>query len=351
MNLTGGLGDLTRRAFLARTSFGAALTALVAPAESEAQQSRRYELKRSSPINLDSIRFVQIFREGYTPSSLDLARQSARLRALNKPFSPVPAESYQQILVKIEPDFKYAEKLNAEAGKSIDDIFEFLPSGYFQKPDLNFKAPKSAGEIEFVNGSHYVHVVADIAIRTTVKYKELSNSPQKFLVFMSTLAIPGVEGRIETDSSGNGTEFTAFSPPILYTSTAGIVDLISSPPTGALYRAVRKYTIANIYRDAKDKGTSGKLDRAYVVELAPKHSRREELFVHAITMLWLRDYNKKTKLGISGQELNNGFLRFEQIVDYKGINQLSQRISQIGIPRAIEMYIGNPDALFNGIPN
>ena len=46
------------------------------------------------------------------------------------------------------------------------------------------------------------------------------------------------------------------------------------------------------------------------------------------------------------EELKRTFADYDKIRKYIGTNKLSQHIAGIGIPTAIELYVGNPGKLF-----
>jgi len=129
---------------------------------------------------------------------------------------------------------------------------------------------------------------------------------------------------------------------IFYRTSSPDILLVESPQIEVLHKAVEPYSLGHLKNELRN------LSKQYDALIAINESRdREEKFVHALSILWLRQYNKNRSLGFNEQEIDDRFAEYEKDIKYKGVNNISQHIANIGIKKAIELYVTAPDELFN----
>ncbi|HLC60727.1 MAG TPA: hypothetical protein VJJ52_04825 [Candidatus Nanoarchaeia archaeon] len=350
------LVDRTKRDFL-RLSL--ALPTLVLPYEVDAQESRRNKFRRSTPYNIKSISVTAIPQskkdsELTAQERLELENGIAQKYPFFKGRQPQFIESYKERIVRLEPDGNYAERLIVEARKSIEDIINFLQSDYIKPSNVVLTAPSSPADVIYANQPHILfYLVADFGTRTTTNLRFNIDGKIFSISFIkeelagsndATIGETQRTTKFRATESGFNVEGTQ-SEPIFYNTSANPIKLTETPPIEMLHRAMEPYTLNNIKSAVKNIGRTYKaLDQALNRNIA-----MEEKFVHALSVLWWARYNKQ--LRYPQQELEARFNQYELVERYKGTRELSQRISRIGIPKAIEMYVKNLSELFKGIPS
>ena len=341
---------LNRREFLKFGMPALIFGAMTSAVELHAQQSRRYRFSRNIPLNLDSLPET-ILRINFSPRP-NLEEQKDDLEEMAKSgiINPQFAGYTEQEIVKFEPDINYANALIGEAIDSTNNLFKFLSSRYLRKSEAGFKIPVTTSDVNFGSGDNkqnvIVYLFADIYSHATNTYRANINGKETYRGFTRKERVFGSEGNHSLDASRN--------EPIFYNTSSPIASLVSAVPIEVLHRAIRKYTIANTNRDLEkaarqNAGTVSQQEQHNSVVF--NHLTLEEKFVHALSMLWLRQYNRQAKLGLTQEEMEGQIARYESMDRYRGTGKLADRISQIGIRKAIEMYVHNPDALFKGISN
>ena len=336
------LGDLTRREFGTISFLGMALPSLVLPPESEAQQSRRHRFLRNKPLNLElipetTINYQYSSRPSQEGQKLDL-EEMAKGGIINPQFIGYSGQDS----VKFEPDIDYANALIAEANDSTNNLFGFLNSIRLRKPEVRFKIPASASDVNPAaanNKAVTVYLFADMHYQATNIYKIKVNGKELVRDYPRDERVFGSELYHSLDASSN--------EPIYYNTSSPIASLVSAVPIEVLHRAMRKYTIANTKSDLeKARRKAGKVSEQEHNIIVYNNFSMEEKFVHALAALWLKQYNQKAKLGLTKEELDAQVSKYETIDRYRGTGKLAEIISGIGIRNAIDIYAKNPGVLF-----
>jgi len=259
--------------------------------------------------------------------------------------------AYVMLLVKLEPDEVYANNLIKEAKNSIDDIFEFLGSHYLPKPQINFIVPRNKEDIKFTGHSF-------IPFYLVSKLQKIVKAEYEFDINGKKLLIPVPVERIE-ESGGEsatyilvevkekGTKLQAKltvpgNTPIFYNTSHNLVARVEAPAIEALHKAMSAHTFKNFYDDSKARNIAS---HSEILSPYNGYNHLEEKFVHALSILWLRQYNSKRKI-LTREEIEQRFARYETMEKYRGTNKLSQHIKRIGVQKAIELYVNNPHELF-----
>ena len=320
------LENKARRDFL---RYGLILPTLILPSDAEAQRNPRQVFVRDTPSNVKSLPQIEpeVFREEYTPPPeerrLHLEQASKKFQVPT--FALKPFESYQRIRFRVEPDKKYAGGLIEEANQSIEHMIRFLGSGYIKKPQVFFEIPMGEkGILPVKVPPILIYLVADLERIKVVRYK-----------------VEGAGAIVNSILATNlhGASFQNF--PILYNTSSDIVGIIEAPAIEVLHKLTSEYGLRHVRDKSRLNPTANKN------ELQFEYESRNEKFVHALSMLWLREYAKARSL-LTNKELDERFALYEQQALFKGTNQLAQHISRIGVQRAIDLYVNNPDALFKG---
>ena len=346
------LGEFTRREFLKASP---ALPMLVTPYGNQ-QVNRRNVFQRGSPYNINSLPIItsHLSRRQYALTAHEIDEQSKQI-AQKDPFlrgkTLELVESYEERWVRLEPDAGFANGLIREARISIDDIVRFLNSPYIKKPTVEFRVPQLENDVTYVNvPERLFYLVADLGTVITTNYNFKLNG--KIIPVRLTQSDDHLSNDVTAGETKRSVNFTATESgfavqssrpePIFYNTSSNIVKLVETPPMEGLHTVMQAYTLNHIITAVKNTG------RTYdaLMQIVNKHLFWEEKFVHALSVLWWQGYRKQ--LGISQQELDARFAQYELHDKYKGTNQLSQRIARIGVQKAIDMYVKNPEALFKG---
>ena len=267
--------------------------------------------------------------------------------------SPEP-EFTKRRWVKFEPDVKYANDLATHSAASIDDIFDFLNSPYFQNPGIQTIVPRDKHDIKFSGYDKIpLYLIAD-------------HGQRSFAVFdINILGIPQPPLKIERSyhenfaaeserpstvyvSNGEVKISQILGFPIFYNTSSDLVSRIEAPAIEALHKVISGYAHKHLARDFQLQFKSPNFSLEKASEVFRKSMEQEERFVHALSIPWLEHYNKKTGYATSN-DLKARFKLYEQKGSvYNGANRLAVHIARIGIQKAIERYVTNPNELFNG---
>lgn len=352
--------EVLRREFLEFLGFGGLVLAAPAFAYSpllseETPSERRKHFVRNAPDNINSWPFIPIpeTKKGYALTGQEMQLDLQDLRKTNQISygkEPVSTSSTQEAVARLEQNLKYADGLVSEAKKSIDDMVIFLRSKYVPKHDVHFTVAKSANEVSFTNARDFNFCVV-------AGYGWLISSYYTFLFGNRKITIPksrlynagGMEyKRFLTKETEKGFKVEMIGNVSLFYNTStdiarGIVILAETPAVEYVHRLMTPYTLNHLNKEVRDIGHS---ESAYLAARM-KTDGREEKLVHALSILWWKQY--KNKIGVTQKEIDERLSEYEHDKRYQGSIQLSRQIANIGVQKAIEMYVTNPDALFKGI--
>jgi len=336
---------ITRREMIRQS--GIWLSAIL-PFELEAQHNPRAAFVRGTPYNVDSLPVVQISKERYVPTDKENLIVKERLRILERIAGKTPAlkGTYQQLFVKFEPDKNFAASLIREAKKSISDLVRFLGSPYISMPHVSFSVPGNADEVRINNANPFlIYLVAELKVERYAEYSIEGVKGPVLIKFGYSSAGESFRSWIISKSQEGIDIFQNETRPIFYPTTKDIAKLVDIPPAEVLHQLVAPYTL--MYAKAAVRPLKSISDAEY--NLINSILPREEPFVHALVYLWRKEYLRKVGLKQEDIEQSTGFLKHDP--KYAGTIELSRHIERIGVQRAIEMYVKNPDALFKGITN
>lgn len=261
--------------------------------------------------------------------------------------------SYRKTWLRLEPDMGYANRLIKEANESIEHMVNFLGSGYIIKQNIRFEVPQNVKNINFneVPGILF-YLVADYRNEIMSIYKAKVNGKEGYGK-VSIKRNPSGETSREIDFivTKIGFDFKGYrSNAIIYSTSMDIVKLVETPAIEFLHKCVGRHTVKHIADEVKNINLTYDAIRTSI----DKHKNREEKFVHALSILWLRQYNKDRNLGLTEEELTERFEQYEKkdisLLKYNGANKLSRYIARIGIQKSIELYVDNPNELFKVLP-
>ena len=325
-------------------------TNLQNPKSAFAQQSVLDPFKRGIPYDIDSLPEILLEEtKSQTTLAIDEERQILDQLANKYPFLRGKQgkfkEAYGTLVFKLEPDTNYANNLIKEAEISIDHIFKFLRSSYIRKPEIDFIVPSKKEEIRLSEHQKIpFYLVSYLKTLTQVIYKfEIGESKVD------------VKDEFRKDNFGRQTTHVQYTvgdkdslkffkkTPILYNTSQPKVILVETPAIETLHAAVHDYTFKHIEQSFSSEQPSSISNMTDVVN---RHNYLEEIFVHALSILWLKKYVIERNLGLTERELNGRFAMYDDNPIYIGTNKLAQHIGRIGIQKAIELYVTNPDQLF-----
>lgn len=324
------------------------------PSFADAQARPMNFPKRGTPYNLKSLDLITV-PNSRTPTQIsnedDEANKRILLRNPRVTGTPLSVESYYERYFRREPDKAYAEALIGEAKKSIVHLFQFLGSDLLRVPVFNFKIPQTANEVSLKAGSGLVYLVSDYGNSRTTLYKAKLDGKEEVAHLTRSFPLAGETiGHLRFVATEKGFDFEGYrSEPVFYRTSGTLIDLIETPPIEALHIAIEKYTHINLAKEVKESGRTWEaLDTA-----KDKAQHREEVFIHALSVIWLKEYNKARGLGLTEAELERRFIQYENQLLYQGTNQMAKYIASLdkdirkAIQKAIEMYAHQLGELFN----
>lgn len=354
------LDDLTRRGFIEYIfGIGTGFATAVSPVPSFAfatetveHKDEREVFKRGSPYVETPRVDIKGFKRGHTFTREELFFVEKDLRRafmLKEGEELSVTESYFNLWVRFERDHAYAERLIEEAKKSISHLVSFFGSKYLNRMSIVFLTPQSEGEIIITRYPPLpFYLVLGVGIELKVSCKITVGGKESLISGIPVKSrYPNLHHGlqyqyVDIKKKGRDIEFILTSSPIFYSTSSGLISLVETPPIEVLHQLVRPYTLQNANRELS--ALSAMPDDP--MKLWYKYEGREENFVHALGILWLRSYNRIRNLGISEAELNQRFLDYENIPLYRRTNILARHITNTGVPKAIELYVKNQDELF-----
>lgn len=110
-----------------------------------------------------------------------------------------------------------------------------------------------------------------------------------------------------------------------------------------LHKLVGKYISEHLKKESNSRQRKS-FDE--IVEIQRKWQHRDETFVHGISILLLPEIVEEYNVPLSYEEMQARFADYEQNDNYKGTNAMAQRIKSIGVKKAIDLLMRNPEELF-----
>lgn len=253
--------------------------------------------------------------------------------------------------VRFEPDRDYASALISQAKDSIAHMVSFLGTPYVKNEQADYFIPSSSKSISFTPDSLAYYLVADLESVVTVYFTLHINGAKGWVEVPWTYNLSGETSRqVQVTAVEQGFRIDDIDyEPVFYSTSLGIVKRVETPAIEFLHNSVAAYTHSHLEQELK---TTAHNQDALSTALN-RQMHREEKFVHALSILWLPEYNKDRNLSLTSAEMKKRFDDYEQKdsgnIQYNGANAMSKHIKKIGIPKAFELYINNPDKLFSVI--
>jgi len=257
------------------------------------------------------------------------------------------SNSYNFNFVDFEKNTKLAKKLARLGEDSINHMFNYVQSPYIKKENFRFIVPKREEEIEAVSKDGAdIYIVSSIGNRIETKYQILLINGSKLypMVYKNESGAAGdadIKVRVVAKERGFNVE-SEENTPIFYNVSSEKVRVVETPVIEMLHRALRAYTLKYFKSDISDIP----LEWDLFYKSLNKWKDREETIVHAISTLWLKQYNIDRNLELSDLELNKRFSSYNGDEVYGQVNKFAEYIGKIGIKVSIEQYAENPDKLF-----
>ena len=253
--------------------------------------------------------------------------------------------SEEQIFIRLEPDVNYANRLKKEAALSIDHLTSFINSPYVNNSLVTIAIPNSPNDIKTkgISGA-LMYIVSDVTDRIISDFLVKVNGVE--LYSHQLLANQELAGamlyNLDFTRTENGFILTKNpASPIFYKQTESPLKNIETPALEFLHRCMNGYTIKSLEEEVR----IFENNRRALKMIADRHMLREEQFVHAIGILWLKQYNKDRDFNFSEQDLEKHFAEYEKDPStniYRGAVELSRRIERVGVAKSIDMYVNNP---------
>lgn len=347
---------VTRRAFFVGTG-AFALTSLepslVAGKTQNSFPTRSaiYDISSLEPVTIEETPPPQLTIDEYKDIQEALNQFLQKNPAL-KILSAEPEIALKARWIKLEPDMQFAQGLARKATESIDDIFNFLNTPYIVNPGITPIVPRRSSDIRFDGyGKIPLYLVAafgnsvvaafKVNLFGKTQYLHIERSYDKGIVGESERP-----GGINVTKEGRAKFWQRLRYPIFYNTSADLVSRIETPAIEALHNEVGYHTHNLTAGALNEGGRRPNFDINDIKDMVRKHTLREEKFVHALSILWLEQYNNRRKYA-TPQDLKKRFDLYEREGSiYQGANKLAEHIRGIGVQRAIELYVNNPDRLF-----
>ena len=322
-----------------------------------AETARKHFPTRSTAFDTNSLKEVFLDDSLTTEQTIEEKRDVQAL--LNQALAQYPGvtlsspdpEFTKRRWVKFEPDVKYANDLATHSAASIDDIFHFLNNPFTQNPGIQPVVPRNQHDIKFSGYDKIpLYLIAEQGQKIVAVFKVNFGGMPKFLTveksdplaYAARYQRPGGEDITDEEAK----VWQRLRTPIFYNTSSDLVSRIESPAIEALHKAISVYTHKHIARDLQSKINSPNFSLNDAPGIFRKYIVQEEIFVHALSILWLEHYNKKTGFATNNDlRARFGFYERDGSV-YKGANRMAAHIAKIGIQKAIELYVAKPDQLF-----
>lgn len=308
-------------------------------------------LKRTLPYNPDSFpKFIlPQTRTQHFPTEEDLKLFSQSLQSdpnlRGKNLTGVTiTNGYDEIFVRMEPDHEFAEHLIHYSQQSIDHMFGFIDSPYLQKPSFSFVVPRSVKEIKTKRLPQLTsYLVSSLGSKVTLLFKAevegkiveggLSYEKSTYGETPLEIGLRTVKGNVIISNRSPSFFF--------YNTSSGMVPLVETPPFHVLSKALEPHTLMHIRELVR-----GSDEIPVLYDICKLHISRQTKLARALVATWLRTYNEEKRVGLTSQEIFEREEECERLPEYKGAKQLSQRIEQLGVRRAVELYVRSPYELF-----
>ena len=260
--------------------------------------------------------------------------------------------SYEDKLIRVEPDRAYSNRLTKEAKTSIEHMLKFFNYDWPKNPNVLIEIPRSADEVRVEHGNNLMlYLVAEISLNTQ-SYFNFKLGESSFTVDSKLPQPIAGESALSLDFYFDGKENKLVAQknrPIFYSTSLDVTSLVETPAIEVLHKLMEPYVIDHFKEEFKNKT----LSKEEVNSITQKIMARSEKFVHALSILWLRRYNKDLGIGLTNTELEERFRKYEEKSIgnsvYNGANALSQKIEKIGIRKSIDIFKSNPEMVFQDL--
>jgi len=337
----------------------AALATLATPSKLGSQEKSKAELLFGRPP-LDVKRLPSFSFEAdndlYIPTPEEIALYSEfvprQIKVMGKQVLQTTfdkARTWHSII--IEPDDEYAKRYEQQTKISIQHAKKFFDFPELNTVSLEFNVPKSAKDAVLCKDPLKIHLVAELGERKSLGfYTAVEGGTEPMMIPVTSKRV--LLGKYFTDASMRVDKGKIFMSPIgkrgIFCSTTGSLEsLISDPIHELLHCSLKDVFYQHLNKQFQRANNS---PASYFINVFKKLDKREEKFVHALSVLWLEQYNKDRDLGFTRQELEEYFTKQESAdAIYSGMQTLAKHIKKIGLQEARRLYIRDQDKLFSVI--
>lgn len=264
------------------------------------------------------------------------------------PSKVLSVEKYIEQSLLVEPDSKYAQRISRLSRRALDHGLKFWGSPYLSVPTIGFFIPTSKSDISLQPLKNNVDIYMCYSFQNRVVVLVNFDYNGRIITF---------EHFVKEEVGGHQSRRPQFrvlekeivlekeeSTPLFVSLSAEPIYIVESPVVEVLHYQLHPHTNRNMLAEFNkiQRNPDGSVSGDLLAYGMNKWVKLEEVLAHAITKLWLEEYNQYARLGFTRQQLENkvyGPYTSESI-------DLSRRIvSRIG--GAVEAYATNPESLFS----
>ncbi len=315
-----------------------------------------YEINSNIPLNLDSQGYLFARAAREYPSLLDVDTYSVYANS-----------TLEEILIPIPTaDIDEANEVVTRANQGIEDLVPFLSGGL-----------KRAYRLEFV-------LETDVQKLNTA-YRKSAVKKGKIPVFILDSILKVINVSVLTTyrdkAEGSRVELRVYSPHFTFGGAVSSSTVRTYNPTSGRFRIVKKPLTSIVSRMGKTVDES-----AYIIAIEYLHAefsdaiykqraialkrkarerpsieefenfegsvrlklkKRDEVFVHALSAVWLENYHGRGKTTHTAEKAIENDL--EAGDPYTGVDTMYEKIKELGVRKAIRLFKTDPDRLFRDI--
>jgi len=251
--------------------------------------------------------------------------------------------------ITFEFDREYAERIIEKSKDTIEDSRLFLESPYLTRSDVRFLIPHSVEDLPEQDNEHNQTILVCYDFKQQIQYRASFHYGKDYAIVEveeSKDSAGIIRRNITVTPRADRVDIKSKREPIFFLLNQSPIKLIETPPIELLHNEVKRYTLDHTKHVLESNLLGGNLKVEDINKAVAKWLVNEELFVHVLGNLWLRNYNNSRNLGFEYRQLEETLFSTLDGRYKEELEKLIRKVNKIGVKQSIELYAEKPERLF-----
>lgn len=244
-------------------------------------------------------------------------------------------------------DKSYAEETVEFYKKSIKCLEEFLQGTEVKVPSVNFVVAEK--NTVFNPRGYEIYLTALCGNDVVCYFDCVVDGKKETVRGVSWSAESSVGWELSATDFGEGFTIDRIELQdsiLLKMQTSYKTQVVENAMIELTHRIIGQYAAAHIKKEVDEKKPKT-LDEIKIIQ--EKWLHRDEVFTHGLSIVFLQKFVKDYNIPLPKEDMEVRFAEYEQNEPkYKGTNSMAEKIRKLGVQKAVQMLIHNPEQLFEG---